>query len=77
MLVHSAHGEHDMGVGIAVAFIMDGIIGEHAIGYKLLLAILPDQRFILLFRQFSRQGDDESSGKLSVPLLFGIFYRIP
>ena len=36
-----------MGVGVAVPFVMDGKVGNHAFGNKKLPAIVPDQAGVL------------------------------
>ena len=66
-----------MSVGIPVAFVVNSIICDHALGNKLLLTIIAHQKFILIFRQFSWQRNDEIPGKLGVPLLLRFLHCIP
>ena len=43
VFVHRAESEQDMGVGIAIALVVNGNIGNHALGDKLRLAVFPHE----------------------------------
>ncbi len=75
--VHRPHGEQDMGVGVAVPFVMDGKIGYHAFGNKKLPAVVTDKVGVLFRRDFPWDGKHEPPGKLGVPLFFLRFGRVP
>ena len=75
--VHRPHGEHDMGVGIAVPFVMDGKVGYHAFGNKKLPAVVTDKVGVLSRRDFPWDGKHEPPGKLGVPLFFLCFGSVP
>ena len=75
--VHRPHGEQDMGVGVAVPFVMDGKIGYHAFGNKKLPAVVTDKVGVLFRWDFPWDGKHEPPGKLGVPLFFLRFGRVP
>ena len=64
-------------MGIPVPLIVNGKVSNHAFGNKKLPAIVPDQVGLLLRRYFPRNGKDNPSGKLGVPLLLGSFGGVP
>ena len=77
LLVHWPEREQQMSMGIAVAFIVIGNIGDHAFGDELLLTILT-QKFQMFFsRQLHRQAHDKPAGKLGVPLIFHSLDSVP
>ena len=45
--VHRPHGKKDVGVGISVPLVMDGKIGNHALGNEKLPAVVPDKVGVL------------------------------
>ena len=45
--VHCPHGKKDVGVGISVPLVMDGKIGNHALGNEKLPAVVPDKVGVL------------------------------
>ena len=56
---------------------MDCKITAHSLGHKMLSAVFLHHLRIHFGRDFSRQGKNESSGKLRVPLIFNGFYCVP
>ena len=77
VLIHGAHGQKDMGVRIAVSFVVDRKSRDHTVGNKLFPAVIADKGFIFIFRDFIRQRHDDSAGKLGVPLPLGLLHGIP
>ena len=57
--------------------IMNGEVSNHPLGNKLLLAIVPDHLWVLLWRDFFGQSQHEAPGQLGIPLLFGCLHRVP
>ena len=57
--------------------VMDGEVGDHTFGNKLLFAVVPNHLRILLWWNFFGQSQYEASGQLGVPLFFGSLYRVP
>ena len=47
LFVHRPHGKKDVGVGISVPLVMDGKIGNHALGNEKLPAVVPDKVGVL------------------------------
>ena len=47
LFVHPPHGNEDMGVGVAVPLVMDGKVGNHALGNEKLPAVVPDKVGVL------------------------------
>ncbi len=76
-LIHGTHGQEDMGVGIAIAFVMNRKVRDHTAGNKLFPAVVADEGFIFFFRDFIRQRHDDAAGKLGVPLSLGFLNGIP
>ncbi len=70
VLVHRAHGQHDMGMGFGQAVFADVPmhieIGDHAQTYKLRLREVAGQFDALSLRQFARNGEFDLAGKLGV-----------
>ena len=66
-----------MGVGVAVPFVVDGKVGNHAFGNKKLPAVVTDKAGVLFRRDFPWNSKHESPGKLGVPLFFLRFGRVP
>ena len=56
---------------------MDCKITAHSLGHEMLLAVFLHHLRIHCGRGFSRQGKNESSGKLRVPLLFHFLDSVP
>ena len=79
LFVHGPHGQHYMAVNIVSGWIrvMDGEVGDHPFGNKLLLAVVPDHLRVLLWRDFFGQGQHKAPGQLGVPLLLSRFHRVP
>ena len=56
---------------------MDRNVGDHSLGYELLVAMFSDQLDSLFHRQLFRQSDLEPSGKLRVPVVLDSLDCIP
>lgn len=56
---------------------MDCKVTAHSLGHEMLSAVFLHHLRIHFGRDFSRQGKDESSGKLRVPLLFYFLDSVP
>ena len=81
VLVHRAHGQHDMGVRLELAVRadvpMDVEIGDHAAIHELGLDEVAGQFDALFPRQFARDGELHLAGKLGILALLGRLDRIP
>ena len=77
LFVHGPHGEQNMGVGIAVALVVHGDVGDHALGYELFLTVFPHQLNLLLFGDFLRQRHDDAPGELGIVSGFGPLHAVP
>ena len=56
---------------------IDGKVSNHPFGNILLLAVVPDHLWVLLWRNFFGQGQRKTPGQLGVPLPFGGLHRVP
>lgn len=77
LLVHGAHGQHDMGVRVSVMLVMNSKVHAHFFGNKLLHAVIPDKRFALFYWYLVRERHDDSARKLGVPLLLNSLGGVP
>ena len=77
VLIKRAQGQHDMRVGIAVAFIVDTNIGAHPLICKLPLRVLTGEENVLFPSQFRRQGYFNLAGKLGGAVSLGHFNSVP
>ena len=77
LLIQRAHRQQNVGVGIVAVGVMDGSIGAHSIGHKL----LPDKRLqqldLLLPAQLNGQGHDELTGKSAVLGRLNFLHGVP
>ena len=64
-------------MGIAVPFVVNGKIGNHAFGNKKLPAVVPKQISVLPRGDFPRYGKHDSAGKLGIPLFLNGFGGVP
>ena len=64
-------------MGISVPLVMDGEVGNHALGYEKLPAVVPDKVSVLFRGEFPWYGKHEPPGKLGVPLFFNRFDGVP
>ena len=76
-LFNGAHSQHDMGVGVAAACIVDSEVGAHSCRHKMPLHILPHKGNALLPRQFAGQGKFKFSCKLGVFCFLDFLNRVP
>ena len=66
-----------MGVWVAISLVVDGKIGNHALGYELLLTKIFKHGKILFFRHLHWECQHDAAGKLGVPLVLHSFYGVP
>ena len=79
VFVNGSHGQHDMAMRIVSGriWVMDCKVTAHSLGHEMLSAVFLHHLRIHFGRDFSRQGKNESSGKLRVPLLFYFLDSVP
>lgn len=77
ILADGAHRQHDMGVRIVIVLYMDREVGTHALGHKMLRAIITEHLRIFTFRDFDGQRENDFSSQLRVPLGLRFFDRVP
>ena len=70
-------GQHDMDMGIAGSFVVDGKIGAHPLVHKFVLHIGPDKGKLLLSCQFAGQSRLDLAGKLAVPRFLDLLHTVP
>ena len=64
LLIHSSHSQHDVRVGIAVAFVVNSKVHAHPMGNKMLPAEVLQHGRILVSRDFTRERQNDAAGKL-------------
>jgi len=62
MFVHGAHGQHDMGVGVPIALVMDCIVYAHALGDELFPAVIPNKIGPCFAGKLARNCHDDATG---------------
>ena len=72
-----SHGEHNVGMGITVVFVVNANIRAHTNRNKLSVHILADKRNVLLQREFRGQSQLNLPRKLGVFRFFNLLYRVP
>ena len=77
VLLQGAHGQHDVNVGIAVALVVKGHVGAHALIYKGFLHKLADECDVLLVRQLGGKRQLHRAGQLGIALCFAPFHAVP
>ena len=77
VFVHCPDGQQNVGVWVAIALVVDGKIGNHALGNKLLLTKFFYHGEILFFRHLYRERLHDAPGKLGVPLVLHGFHGVP
>ena len=77
VFVHCPERQQNVGVWVAISFVVNGKVGNHAFGYELLLTKLLNHFQILLFRDFHRECQHDAPGKLGVPLVLHSFHGVP
>ena len=81
VLVHGAHGQHDMGMGLGTAVFadvpMDVEIGDHALGNKLALHKIARQFDSLRLAHLAGNRELDLAGELSILALLGGFDCVP
>ena len=77
VFIHCPERQQNVGVWVAISLVVDGKIGNHALGNKLLLTKLFYHGQILLFRHLHRERQHDAPGKLGVPLVLHGFYDVP
>ena len=77
VFIHCPERQQNVGVWVAISLVVDGKIGNHALGNKLLLTKLFYHGQILLLRHLHRERQHDAPGKLGVPLVLHGFYDVP
>ena len=77
VFVHCPERQQNVGVWVAISLVVDGKIGNHALGYELLLTKIFKHGKILFFRHLHRECQHDAAGKLGVPLVLHSFYGVP
>ena len=77
MFVHCPDGQQNVGVWVTISLVVDGKIGNHALGNKLLLTKLFYHGEILFLRHLHRKRQHDTAGKLGVPLVLYGFHSVP
>ena len=77
VFVHCPERQQNVGVWVSISLVVDGKIGNHSIGNKLLLTKSLYHGEILLLRDFHWESQHDASGKLGVPLVLHGFYGVP
>lgn len=66
-----------MGVWVSISLVVNGKVGNHALGNKLLLTKFLYHGEILFFRNLHRKCQHDAPGKLGVPLVLHSFHGVP
>ena len=77
VFIHCPDGQQNVGVWVAIALVVDGKVGNHALGNELLIAKFFEHGKMLVFWNFSRKRQHDAPGKLGVPLILHGFHGIP
>ena len=77
VFIHCPERQQNVGVWVAISLVVDGKIGNHALGNKLLLTKFFYHGEILFFRHLHRKCQHDAPGKLGVPLVLHGFYGVP
>ena len=77
MFVHCPDGQQNVGVWVSISLVVDGKIGNHALGNKLLVAKFFEHGKILFLRHLYRERQHDAPGKLGVPLVLHGFHGVP
>ena len=77
VFIHCPERQQNVGVWVSIALVVDGKVGDHALGNELLVAKFFEHGKILVFRNFSRKCQHDTAGKLGVPLVFHGFHGVP
>ena len=77
VFIHRSERQQNVGVWVTISLVVDGKIGNHALGYELLLTKLFKHGKVLLFRNLHRKCQHDAPGKLGVPLVLHGFHCVP
>ena len=77
VFIHCPERQQNVGVWVAISLVVDGKIGNHALGNKLLVAKFFEHGKILFLRHLYRERQHDAPGKLGVPLVLHGFYDVP
>ena len=77
VFVHCPDGQQNVGVWVSISLVVDGKIGNHALGNKLLVAKFFEHGKILFLRHLYRERQHDAPGKLGVPLVLYGFHGVP
>ena len=75
--IQRAHRQQNVGVGIVTVGVVDGSVGAHSIGYKLLPDKILKQLDLFLTAQLYGQRHDELTGKSAVLGSLHFLYGVP
>ena len=77
LLIQRAHRQENVGMRIVTVGVVDGSVGAHSIGHKLLPDKVLQQPNLLLPTQFYGQRHDKLTGKPAVFGCFDFFHGVP
>ena len=77
LFVQRAHGQQDMGVGVAASRVVQIEVGDHALGNKLRGTIFPHKAGLFLSGQLHGQGNLHFLRKLGVIGFLGKLHAVP
>ena len=69
VFIHCPERQQNVGVWVSISLVVDGKVGNHPFGNKLLLTKFPNHFQILFFRHLHRERQHDAPGKLGVPLV--------
>ena len=75
--VHCPERQQNVGVWVSIFLVVNGKVGDHALGNKLLLTKFLYHGEILFFRNLHRKCQHDAPGKLGVPLVLHGFHGVP
>ena len=77
MFIYCPERQQNVSVWVSISLVVDGKVGNHPFGNKLLLTKLFYHGQILLLRHLHRERQHDAPGKLGVPLVLHSFYGVP
>ena len=77
VFIYCPERQQNVSVWVSISLVVDGKVGNHPFGNKLLLTKLFYHGQILLLRHLHRERQHDAPGKLGVPLVLHSFYGVP
>ena len=77
MFIYCPERQQNVSVWVSISLVVDGKVGNHPFGNKLLLTKLFYHGQILLLRHLHRERQHDAPGKLGVPLVLHGFHGVP